>query len=102
MIPRNAAGLLPLLALLALAGCGRQAMLERPRPLTGHPFTPNAEALTREQAANRALRDGAVGADPQAPQSVEEVRDQGRTIQPWHAAPGSTTEPPPPGPPAPP
>ena len=75
MIPRNA-----VLALLvlggALAGCGRQAELDRPGPLFGKPHKPSAQQLTREQAAAQARQDGAATADPHAPVSVDEVRNQ--------------------------
>ena len=75
MIPRKTAVALMVLAGV-LAGCGRQAQLDRPGPLLGKPRTPTAQLVTRDQAAARARQDGAVNADPHAPRSVDEVRNQ--------------------------
>jgi hypothetical protein len=69
MIPRKAVLVLLLAAAAMIAGCGRRAQLDRPAPLTG-------AAAAREQAANRAHDAGALVGDPQAPQSVDEVRNQ--------------------------
>jgi hypothetical protein len=59
-----------------LAGCGRQAELDRPLPRLGQTKGPSAEQVTRDQAAARARREGAANADPRAPESVDEVRNQ--------------------------
>ena len=64
-------------AALALAGCGRQGELARPRPLVGPPTQPTASQRTRDQAAMRAARDTQGVAEPQAPQSAQEVRGLG-------------------------
>ncbi len=70
-------------AAASLAACGRQGELERPSPLFGNPSTPSADAVTRDQATERARADAALRADPQAPQSIVEVRDQGvATLKP--------------------
>ncbi len=69
--------LIALAAAAVLAGCGRQGELERPRPLFGKPSTPAADAKSRDQAMARARADGAKHADPRAPQSIDEVREQG-------------------------
>lgn len=60
-------------AALALAGCGKQGELERPRPLVGHPTQPTADQRRASDAAARARADNA-GVGHQAPQSVDEVR----------------------------
>ena len=82
-----------------LAGCGRQAEFERPRPLIGKPRQPSAAQLNRDAAAARARADGAVKADPQAPQSVDEVRDRVPTQRenPVAGAPVGPNPPRPPG-----
>ena len=79
MIQRLAMTGLAALAAAALAGCGKQADLDRPAPLFGHVRAPSAEALGRDQAAARARADGAASAGPQAkaPQSIDEVRNRG-------------------------
>jgi hypothetical protein len=80
MRPRTLALALAVLGAV-LAGCGRQAELERPSPLIGKPKSPSAERVARDEAAARARRDAAGKADPIAPQSVDEVREQGRVAQ---------------------
>ncbi len=84
------------LAAAALAGCGKQGDLERPAPLFHHTLTPSAQTLTREQAADRARADGADSADPQAPQSVDEVRNQRVAPRPTPglSAPAASSTPP--------
>ena len=66
-----------LAAAALLAGCGRQGELERPAPLFGKASQPSPDALRRQQAAQRAYAEGQARADPQAPQSVDEVRSLG-------------------------
>lgn len=70
------AGLALLLAGAALAGCGRQATLDRPGPFIGEPPTANAEQAQRLSSAANAKAAAAAVADPQAPLSVDEVRHQ--------------------------
>jgi len=70
------------LAALTLAGCGKQGELERPRPLVGHGVEPNAQTRTRQDADARARRDAAAASDRQAPQSVDEVRNEGAQLPP--------------------
>ncbi len=62
---------------LALCACGKQAELQRPSPLFGKPRQPSSAELGRDEAAARARADGAARSDAAAPQSVDEVRDQG-------------------------
>ena len=69
------------IGMLGLAGCGRQAELDRPQPLVSKPPQPSAEALARDQAAARARAD-TVGADPVAPQTFDEVRNLGSAKTP--------------------
>jgi hypothetical protein len=62
----------------ALCGCGRQAQLDRPGPLTGRAAAhPTPERAVKDQAAARARADAAAYADPQAPQSIDEVKSLG-------------------------
>ena len=68
-------------AALALGGCGKQGELQRPRPLIGHATQPAADQATRDRAAMRAAEDTTGVTDPQAPQSVEEVRGLGEQVQ---------------------
>ena len=86
MIAKTPASLAPLalaaLAALALSGCGKQGELERPRPLVGHGVEPNASTRTRQQAEARARREAAAASDQQAPQSVDEVRNDGAQLPP--------------------
>jgi hypothetical protein len=92
MIPRKAVlALLAAGAALSLAGCGRQAELARPQPMWGKPRPVGAQKLTRQQAAARARADAAPHADPVAPQSVEEVRDQPLAGQKPRQPSGQTT-----------
>jgi hypothetical protein len=88
MIPRTAVLALMLLVGGALGGCGRQAELDRPAyPLFGQPRTPGAERLARDVGADRARREGAANADPRAPISIDEVRNQPVLPPPASAAP---------------
>ena len=75
MIARYSALALAALAALALAGCGKQGELERPSPLVGHGASANAETRARQAAEADARQDAAKIADPQAPQSADEVRN---------------------------
>ncbi len=87
-------------AVLTLGACGKQGELERPRPLIGHGTHPTADQRTRDAAAARARADGSVNADPQAPQSAEEMRAQGMKIPREHQIAGAPVGPdpkPPPG-----
>ena len=77
MITRPAALAFLALAALALAGCGRQGELERPGPLFGKAPAAAPDAVTRDEGMARARRDGAARADPRAPLSNDEVREQG-------------------------
>ena len=76
---------LPVLALLALgaplllAGCGRQARLDRPAPLVGPRTEPSADTTSRRQAQARARRDADAAGHPRGPQSIDEVRNLGLT-----------------------
>ena len=86
------------LAGASLAGCGKQGELERPSPLFGHVRPSSAQVLARDQAAARARADGLAAAGPQAlaPQSVDEVRDQGlaaHKTKPSDPGPSSTVPP---------
>ena len=73
-----------------LAACGKQGELERPAPLVGRPQGgPTSAQLTRDQAAARARQEGAANSDPQAPQSVDEVRNQGVQTQREHPVAGA-------------
>jgi hypothetical protein len=84
----------------ALGGCGRKGGLDRPAtPLYGKAHPPNAQELTREQAANRARDEGALNADPQAPLSVDEVRNQPLPTQRERPLPGVSEGPNPQRPP---
>jgi hypothetical protein len=84
----------------ALGACGKQGELERPAPLVGKAQTgPSAAKLKRDQAAARARNDGAVNADPQAPQSVDEVRNLGVQTQREHPVSGVSEGPNPQHPP---
>jgi len=76
MIPRHTALAVVLVAgALAVAGCGKQAELARPRPMFGGvPTQPTAEAANRDAMARRAVADAAPRADPRAPASLEELR----------------------------
>ncbi len=65
------------LSALALAGCGRQGELERPGPLFGRAPAAAPDAVARDEAMARARKDGAARADPRAPLSNDEVREQG-------------------------
>ena len=67
------------LGLIALAGCGRQASLERPGPLTGRAAGTHAgpERTERDKAAARARADAVGKSDPVPPQSIDEVRNLG-------------------------
>ena len=82
MIARYSALTLAALAALALAGCGKQGELARPAPLIGHGTKPNAQTQTRQTAAERARADAARAAVGQAPQSADEVRNQGDQLPP--------------------
>ena len=86
MIPRTAVLALMLLVGGALGGCGRQAELDRPA-LSGPPNPPSAERVARDQGADRARREGAANADPRAPISIDEVRNQPVLPPPASAAP---------------
>jgi len=71
------------LAAAALAGCGRQAQLDRPGPLTGRAAAhPTPERAAKDQAAARARADSAGLADPQGPQSIDEVKSLGLSHPP--------------------
>ena len=70
------------LAALALAGCGKLGDLDRPAPLFGHGTQPNAQTQTRQTAAARARADDVRSTDAQAPQSADEVRNQGDQLPP--------------------
>ena len=70
------------LTVLALAGCGKEGELDRPAPLIGHGTRPNAQTQTRQTAASRARADSARSGDAQAPQSADEVRNQGDQLPP--------------------
>jgi hypothetical protein len=98
MSPRKAALALLLagvsLAAIALAGCGRQAELDRPGPFLGKPSAPSAEQTTREQSAANAKAAAAAVADPQAPLSVDEVRHQPLLPRPDLPASGGQAAPP--------
>ena len=76
MIPRHRALAVVLVAgALAVAGCGKQAELARPRPIFGGaPTQPTAQAANRDALARRAIADAAPHADPRAPESLEELR----------------------------
>ena len=76
MIPRHPALAVILVAgTLAVAGCGKQAELARPRPMFGGvPTQPTAEAADRDALARRAIADAAPHADPRAPESLDELR----------------------------
>lgn len=92
------------LALLAaagmLVGCGKQGELDRPAPLIGKAQAgPGQAKLTRDAAAARARGDGAANSDPPAPQSVDEVRNQGLPTQRERPIPGVSQGPNSPGPP---
>ena len=65
------------LTALALAGCGRQGELERPGPLFGRAPAAAPDVVARDEAMARARKDGAARADPRAPLSNDEVREQG-------------------------
>ncbi len=80
-MPSLGALALAALAALSLAGCGKQGELERPRPLVGHGTEPNAQTRARQEAAARA-REDVRGTDRQAPQSVDEVRNEGGQLPP--------------------
>jgi hypothetical protein len=100
MIPRNAILALVVLGAASLGACGKQAELERPKPLIGHGRPPpSAQQLTRDKAAARARDDGLATADPQAPQSVDEVRGQGVQTQREHPVAGANEGPNPSRPP---
>lgn len=91
---KTIAALAALAAAAALAGCGKQSLLERPAPLFGK--TPPQEgrwATAREASAARARTDGAVAAGPQAPQSVDEVRNAGPNTAALSAAPNRPPNP---------
>jgi len=81
-LPSLGALALAALAALSIAGCGKQGELERPRPLVGHGTEPNDQTRTRQAAAARARREAAQGTDRQAPQSVDEVRNEGGQLPP--------------------
>jgi len=69
---------LALAALTALAGCGKQGALERPRPLIGIASQPTAQTQMARDAARRARADDTSNkTDPQAPQSEAELRGLG-------------------------
>ena len=70
------------LAALALAGCGRQGELDRPHPLFGGQVQPNAETRARQAAEADARQNAAKIPDPQAPQSADEVRNDGAVLPP--------------------
>ena len=89
-------------AAFALAGCGKQGELERPRPLVGHQVQPNAITRSRQAAEARARGDARAVADPQAPQSVDEAREEGAQLPPPPPLAGSTVKGAPAGPNAPP
>ncbi|HEY5413130.1 MAG TPA: lipoprotein [Caulobacteraceae bacterium] len=101
---RSVFTLAALAAALGLAGCGKQGDLQRPAPLYGRTVTPNAQTSTRQAAAARARRDTASTAH-QAPQSADEVRNEGGQLPPPPVtgspipgtAPGPNPQPPPGG-----
>ena len=79
-----------------LAGCGRQADLEVPRPMFGGGAQATPEEAAARAAEDRARSEGATQADPQAPQSAEEQRNWQRgNVPPPRAAPieGSPPDP---------
>ena len=86
MIARRPASLAALtlaaLAALTLAGCGKEGELDRPAPLIGHGTRANAETRARQAAEADARQDAAKIADPQAPQSADEVRNDGAQLPP--------------------
>ena len=82
MIAKTTTLALAALAALSLAGCGKQGQLERPRPLIGSGVEPNAQTRDRQAAAARARLDSVRGTDRQAPQSVDEVRNDGAQLPP--------------------
>ena len=78
MISRTMTLVLAAAAAAALTGCGKQSLLERPAPLFGKTAPQEGRwASERDASAARARTDGKVAAGPQAPQSVDEVRDAG-------------------------
>jgi predicted small lipoprotein YifL len=81
MISRSMALALAAVAAVALAGCGKQGALERPRPLMGIASQPTADTQKSRDAAVRARADTASlnKMDPQSPQSETEVRGLGLT-----------------------
>ena len=86
MIARSSAplGVLVLAALgaLTLAGCGKQGELQRPAPLIGHGTSANAATAARQAAAADARQNAGKNPDPQAPQSADEVRNDGAALPP--------------------
>ena len=101
----GALALVALAAALPLAGCGKLGELDRPAPLVGHGTRPNAQTQTRQTAAQRARDDAARSAVGQAPQSADEVRNQGDQLPPpppvtgtvMHGLPAGPNPQPPPG-----
>jgi len=103
MIARYSALTLAALAALALAGCGKQGELARPAPLIGHGTEANASTRARLAAEADARQNAGKIADPQAPQSADEVRNDGQQLPPPPPLKGSdiagTAPPPNPSPP---
>ena len=77
-----------------LAGCGKMADLERPRPMFGTPSDAAPETDARHAAAQRARADARAVSARDAPQSIEELRTytlpNGKlSEQPIQAVPGA-------------
>ena len=82
MIARGTALSLAALAALSVAGCGKQGELQRPAPLIGRGTEPNAATRARQAAEADARQNAGRIADPQAPQSADEVRNDGARLPP--------------------
>ncbi len=82
MIAKSTVLTLAALGALSLAGCGKQGELERPAPLIGHGTQANAATRARQAAAADARRNAGQVSDPQAPQSADEVRNDGARLPP--------------------
>ncbi len=70
------------LAALTLAGCGKQGQLERPAPLIGNGTRADAATRARQAAEADARQQAGRNPDPQAPQSADEVRNDGALLPP--------------------